>query len=262
MRAARRKTTKQNHKVEHVVPKVEENKTEPVVESAPLSKPIEEVQNVPQAEQVNQANFTAPTAAPIQSQPLAATMPMQAQDPNAEPPLSSDPLAEFKGRLQNDSFSVPPQKKNFMWPILFVFIIALLALGGAYYYKQGGSKAEEAANIVPISQSPTEIPTPTVEEVDLSEYEIEILNGSGVEGEAGRQQTNLEDEGFTVSSIGNAEESDYTKTLIQAKEEVDKEFLDKLKEVLEKSFVVDETEILEEEAESDVIVIIGSETSE
>lgn len=104
------------------------------------------------------------------------------------------------------------------------------------------------------------MPEPT-KAVDLTKYEIEIQNGSGISGEASRQQENLESEGFTVSSIGNADNSDYTETIIQAKETVEAAFLDKLKSVLEESFVVGETEELPQDADSDVIVILGSETN-
>lgn len=177
-------------------------------------------------------------------------------------PGASDPLTDFKEKMNEEekpvSNAVP--RKNFMWPILFIFIIALAMLGGVFIYKQG-VKTQEEINVVTLTPTPTIAPKPTNAEVDLSKYEIEILNGSEVMGEAGRQQSNLEAEGFTISTVGNADESNYTETIIQAKKEVDKDFLDKLKSVLEKSFVVGEVEELPQDADSGVIIIIGSQTN-
>lgn len=173
----------------------------------------------------------------------------------------TDPLTDFKEKMSEEeeaSVSNMPPKKNYMWPILFIFIIALALLGGIFVYKN--STKSEKVNVVTLSPTPTTMPTPTIT-VDLSKYPIEILNGSGVDGEAGREKANLEQEGFTVASVGNADNSDYTKTIIQAKATVSQAFLDKLKSVLEKSFVVGEGEELSEDEDSDVIVIIGSETN-
>lgn len=186
-----------------------------------------------------------------------------AEIPKSESPVKpSDPLTDFKEKMSEEEKPVSdaPPRKNFMWPILFVVFLALALLAGIFIYKQGVNKGEEI-NVVTLTPTPTVAPEPSKAEIDLSKYKIEILNGSEIDGEAGKQKDNLEGEGFKVSSIGNAENSDYTKTIIQAKEDVDKDFLDKLKSVLEKSFVVGETEGLSEDADSDVIVIIGSETN-
>jgi hypothetical protein len=151
---------------------------------------------------------------------------------------------------------MPSSRKNFMWPILFIFIAAAALLVGIFLYKQGAF-----SNIVKIA---TPSPTPTLTSVpakeavvDLTKYEIEIQNGSEVSGEAGRQQTSLEEEGFVVSSIGNADNSDFTDTIIQAKTEVDKAFITKLKTVLSDSFTVT-TETLATDSSVPVIVIIGT----
>lgn len=180
----------------------------------------------------------------------------------AESAPAADPLTEFKEKMTEEEespISDLPPKKNYMWPILFIFIIALTLLGGIFVYKQGMNKGTQV-NVVTLSPTPTVMPRPTIA-LNLSKYPIQILNGSGVEGEAGRQKTNLEGEGFTVSSIGNADNSDYIKTIIQAKKEVDQAYLNKLKSVLEESFVVGEVEELPEDADSSVILILGSGTN-
>lgn len=176
--------------------------------------------------------------------------------------VTPDPLTDFKEKMSEEEeqpvSSVPPQK-NFMWPILFIVFLALASLIGIFVYKQSANK-DGKVNVVTLTPTPTVMPQPT-KAVNLTQYEIKILNGSEVSGEAGRQKESLEKEGFTVSSIGNAATSNYKETIIQAKKEVDKDFLDKLKSVLELSFIVGDSEELSSDADSDVIVIIGSQTN-
>lgn len=180
----------------------------------------------------------------------------------SETETPADPLTEFKEKMsEEEEQPVPsePSQKNFMWPILFVVFLALATLIGIFIYKQGMNKGPNV-NVVTLSPTPTAIPEPT-KAVDLTKYEIKVLNGSEVDGEAGRQKESLEKEGFTVFSIGNAANSNYTETIIQAKKDVNSAYLNKLKSVLELSFAVGEQEELSEDADSDVIVIIGSQTN-
>lgn len=169
-----------------------------------------------------------------------------------------DPLTEFKEKMIEEE-SLPSDmspKKNFMWPILFIFIITLLLLGGIFVWKKGAITGGKI-NVVTLTPSPTVVPSPTIT-IDLTKYEIKVLNGSEVDGEAGRQKSSLETEGFTVSTVGNADNSDYTDTVIQAKKEVEKDFIAKLKSVLEDSFTVGDTESLSDSASTPVVIILGT----
>jgi hypothetical protein len=176
--------------------------------------------------------------------------------PQEEKRQKEDPLVEFKEKMNREEYSDfgAPTKKNFMWPILFIFIIAICLLAGVFLYKNGIN----INNKIDV-EKPSPTPVVTVEPtkaVDLTQYEIEVLNGSEVSGEAGRQKASLEEEGFTVSSVGNADNSDYTDTVIQAKSEVSKDFVDKLEAFLEDSFTVTKEE-LSDDASVPVIVILG-----
>lgn len=174
----------------------------------------------------------------------------------------ADPLSDFKEKMKEEEIAASDAKpaKNFMWPIIFIFIIALALLGGVFIYKQGVNK-DGNINVVTLSPTPTFAPTPTKVKADLSKYEIEILNGTGIAGEAGRQKEVLEEKGFVISSIGNADNSNYTQTIIRTKKEVGEDFLDELKSVLGLSFKLSENEELPDDAGSDVIVILGSEAN-
>jgi len=61
---------------------------------------------------------------------------------------------------------------------------------------------------------PTATPTPKVSRQDL---EIEILNGTGKAGQASSLQEELEELGYNIGKIGNADNYDYQKTVIIAK---------------------------------------------
>jgi hypothetical protein len=176
------------------------------------------------------------------------------------PSQQANPLSDFKEKVEEEmNMPVKPQK-NYMWPILFIFIIAAVLLAGVFAYKQGMFKgAGEKTKVVSVSPAPTSAVTPSpVKTVDLTKYEVEILNGSEVDGEASRQKTNLEGEGFTISSIGNADNTDHTDTIIEAKAEVSKDFIAKLKSVLDSTFTVGETQSLSEDSSVPVVVILGT----
>lgn len=235
MAAAKKKHEHKEEDRKHEEPKKEEVKQEPVIVSDTVTETTERIEVI---EEVTPEEVK----------------------PDLSASSGQDPLTDFKEKMSEEEKVPPyaPAKKNFMWPILSIFIIALLLMGGIFIYRN--NMKSEKVNVVTISPTPTVMTEPT-KAIDLSKYEIQILNGSEVEGEAGRQRTNLEGEGFTVSFVGNAAESNYTETIIQAKKEADKAFLDKLKSVLEKSFVVGETEELPQDDDSDVIIIIGSESN-
>lgn len=184
------------------------------------------------------------------------------QTAKSETPAESlsphDPLSDFKEKMNEEELSARDnaQKKNYMWPILLIFIIVILLLVGVFLYKSD-TKIGSKVNVVTLSPTPTVTPEPT-KTVDLTKYEIEIQNGSGVSGEASRQESNLKEEGFTISSIGNAGNSNYTDTIIKARETVDKDFIAKLKSVLENTFTVGEIEVLPDDSSAPVVVIIGT----
>jgi hypothetical protein len=207
--------------------KTEEAKTQPVIISDVVTETIEVIQ-VPKSEIASQPSF------------------------------QTDPLNEFKEKVEEEMNMPDKSAKNFMWPILFIFIIAVVLLVGVFAYKQGAFKAVKI-NIVPASPTPTASPEPTkAPVVDLTKYEVEILNGSSVGGEASRQKATLETAGFTISSVGNADNSDYTNTIIKAKKEVDPGFIAKLKSTLGDTFMVGDTQSLAEDSPVPVVVIIGT----
>lgn len=150
-------------------------------------------------------------------------------------------------------------KRSFMWWGIFM-AAALFGFGASlfFYYKmfQKNPKETDTVNQVLI---PTQV-IPT--QVDLSSFSIQILNGSGIKGEAAKVKSLLEESGFKVSEVGNAETSEYKETIIQKKDNVNDVFLDELTGELGKNYVVQVSSKSAEKEDSDVVVIVGSEKRE
>lgn len=164
--------------------------------------------------------------------------------------------------VRRDRVVVENNNSNWIWIILGVVILIGAIGAGAYYFMNREPAEEDTEVTVTEDTFPTEEPTPTEEPVDRAEYEIEVLNGSTVSGEAGRLQEALEEEGFTVDSVANADNTDYTTTIIQAKATVSEAFIDDLASVLEETYVLGSTEVLDATDEHDVVIIIGIESDE
>jgi hypothetical protein len=212
----------------------EEIETQPVIISDVITETIEVI------------------TAPVQQSP-------QSKSEGSAQSSVEDPLNDFKEKVEQEMNMPDRPQKNFMWPILFIFIVAIVLLAGVFAYKQGIFKDIKMpkVNVVSVSPTPTVIPEPT-KTVDLTKFEIEVLNGSEVSGLASKQKAALEAAGFTVSSVGNADSSDHADTIIKAKTEVDSGFIAKLKSTLGETFTVGDTQSLPEDSSVPVIVILGT----
>lgn len=180
-------------------------------------------------------------------------------------PLATSGVVRDKVEIGTGGESIDEPKKNRLWIIITIIVIILVLVGGAlWYFRENFLKIIPAGDeITPTPSIIKNTPTPATDsakmEIDLSEYSINVLNGSGISGVAGETKEILESEDFSVEEIGNADRSDYEGTVIKAKGHVPSEFLERLKEVLEETYILDSTEDLEDSQEVDVIVIVGSD---
>lgn len=80
-----------------------------------------------------------------------------------------------------------------------------------------------------VSPPPTQATAPaTTSESKVAnpqDFQIEILNGNGIAGDANRVKTILGDQGFVVANIGNAINSNFVTTEINAKESVPRQLI-------------------------------------
>lgn len=189
----------------------------------------------------------------------------------------SEPIAvSEENRLENF-------KKWFL--ILVIVSVTLGAIiGGVSVYNKAINKKKNASpqavptptvsTVTPTSPQPTGSsptpstsqsrrlsPTPSIQKTDKADLKIKILNGGGVQGEAGRASQYLEKLGYQNVKTGNADSYKYDKTIIQIKQDK-KKYLDSLKEDLAKKYVLEEKEkILEEKESFDIIIILGKNFS-
>jgi hypothetical protein len=146
------------------------------------------------------------------------------------------------------------------------FLLGLIVIGAiTYFYPSGTKSSVNLSFLTSPSPTPTSEPTatPEPEQVDLTAYSLRVLNGSGITGEAAKVKSALEEKGFEVASVGNAATSDYTKTIISAKEDVKEEYLNELIKTLQGDYSVNS--VVEDAPSSqtaDVVVTVGSDSAE
>lgn len=193
--------------------------------------------------------------------------PTESSTPKEETPTETEteeniPVAEVKVEEGNSSLV-----RSVILVVIGVFVGAATATAIIIFY----NKMIEPKQKITVP-SPTVAVSPAQSEEkgasdsgkitdDLALYDIKVLNGSGKGGEAGRTEKLLKAKGYSVLEIGNADKSDYTKTIIQAKKKVPQAFLDNLKKVLAEQFEIDEAQTLEDKEETEIIVIVGSSPS-
>ncbi|MBI2268444.1 MAG: LytR C-terminal domain-containing protein [Candidatus Blackburnbacteria bacterium] len=182
----------------------------------------------------------------------------QKTEPTQKEPAISFPTADFSG-----------SKKSGKGRVVATIVVILIALGAIvggsfFYYTQktqnaNGGPTEEAGNTTP---SPVEA-TPTPEEtgnIDFSEYSAQVLNGSGIGGEAGKVEALLEKAGMEDIKTGNAKTYDFTDTEVQ----VAADSPTGLYEAVQKALVgysVKKGVDLSEDSEFDMIITVGSKKS-
>ena len=145
--------------------------------------------------------------------------------------------------------------------IIGVLIVAIIAVGGFMYYQSVQEKLATPPTDTEVALSEEkEKPTPTPEKnMKPGDYSIQVQNGSGIVGQAGVVQELLEENEYNIESTGNADTYDYEETVIQAKKDVSEAWLDDIKKVLKEKYDVQtKVEELSEDADTDVVVIVGS----
>lgn len=154
----------------------------------------------------------------------------------------------------------PEKKSGFPWLIfVLTFIFAAAGgVGGYFAYQKGLEKGKElAATPTPIVVSS---PTPTASsaaELKRSDLTLEVLNGTGESGLASEAKSFLEDKGYTVSKIDNADVFGATETQISIKDSK-KGYIDLLKNDLSEKYpVASDSTGLSEDSAYDAVITVG-----
>lgn len=261
-------------------PQIQEKSQIPGRIQPPLTK-NEELSPTPTISQPTHQNVQVPevrnVAPPIISPVDEANTGQEGRfyGPEQSEQIAGEPeqVIEQTPTLGGDTYIVEKEVKKsmlgfFLLIAIISFIIGILCMGAASYYLKNNIASLNlpflaSAPTPSPTPEPTIAPTPTPEKVDLGKYTIEIQNGSGITGEAAKLKTALTGEGFKVSSVANADNSDYAETEITASKSINQAYLEKLKTELSKTYKVSSTvKTASDEADvKDVTVIIGSGTA-
>jgi len=182
-----------------------------------------------------------------------------------------------------DSFQTQSQKRGsrrFALLVLVVIILGVVVFSGVRFI---GSRGKEAVPTPTPTLVPTEIPTPTPEisptptpkitasptpkptlnpvdpasGLDRSDLSVEVKNGGGVAGMAGKASDFLKNLGYKVVSVGNADNFDYQSIVIEVKS-AKSSFLSLLKKDLSASYTIGSTSAdLSATSSADALVIVG-----
>lgn len=98
-------------------------------------------------------------------------------------------------------------------------------------------------------------PTAAVKKISTGPS-IQVQNGSGTEGVAGKMQTALQDKGYDSVETGNADNFDYTGATIKAKDSA-LATAKKIKTQLTDYTFAEEIAVLSEDSDFDIIIIVG-----
>lgn len=185
--------------------------------------------------------------------------------PEPEPETDVKPKDVVEGLFRKDIPPVTPEitihKENKRLPLLLwiaIVVVVAVAVGGGLIWATGSASSLGFLSRPKPTPTPTAAPTPTpAPAVSREDITIEVLNGGGTPGAAGRMQSFLEEKGYTVASTGNTEEYTYETTEILVKPEKEA-YLAILQEDLQGDYTLGTVSAtLEEDASSDVRIIVG-----
>lgn len=141
--------------------------------------------------------------------------------------------------------------------LIFIIIGILIVIGVVFLLKEPNIEVEptQAPTETPVQeQNPT--PTETPEPIDKENISIQVLNGTGISGQAGYLKDQLQSLGYSDVEVGNADEQDYEETQVTYSSSLDdrvkQELTDRLKTIYE-----DVKEVNASLGGYDIVIIAG-----
>lgn len=120
-----------------------------------------------------------------------------------------------ESRNNNDiGFPVVKKKKRKIFPLVILLVLIGLAAGIYYVFFSTPKIEEESTSGVSIVEQSTPTPTSMIIEIERNEVSFEILNGTGIAGDAKKLQEKLEALGYEIFEVGNADNKNYETTIV------------------------------------------------
>ncbi len=164
--------------------------------------------------------------------------------------FEEDPNDEESPQIENVN-----RKLFFLGGFVFLLTVVVATLVG--FYILNNSKQSDRDLAEKSSEEEVEVsPTPTITQINKSEWTFEVLNGSGVKGAAAEAQTQIEALGYTVDSIGNASNVDSTEVYIS--DEKDRKIVEKILPELVKDFGDLTIQEKIRESNAKIVIVLGS----
>lgn len=223
-----------------------------------------QAKNPPKEDLEKPVNVGKDAKSDVTDQPAVQSSETAKTEEKKEMPVRSEPwvITDSSSSTPEGDEGSSQKKKNIIW-IGITFIFFCLGLFGGLFIFNRVNSEQDSDNKETVTNTPAPSPvadvSPTPDTTIPKTYDIKILNGSGRSGVAAGAQELLEKEGFEVASIGNADKSTYTTTIIQAKAGVSDDYLKKLQDALSTSYTLGKIEELAELEDSDIIIIVGRE---
>lgn len=150
------------------------------------------------------------------------------------------PVEETNQNNQDIGFPLSAKKPKKKGNLLVFLILAIVILVGGIIFFVSRSKRESEDLVSPTpAQLTTFTPSPveTLEPADKEDVSIEVLNGTGISGEASYLQGQLKSLGYDDIEVGNADSQDQTVTVVTFSNSLDEgnknEIFEKLETIYE-----------------------------
>lgn len=153
-------------------------------------------------------------------------------------------------------------KPNYLWIIVPTALLVGALVGGLITYFSGLSRLEDGEpTVTPVATTASEVKetpvassAPTLKRDGLK---LQVLNGSGVSGAAGKAKTLLEGLGYTSVDTGNASSSDFANTEVAVKDSA-KEYMDLIIKDLSKEYeATAAAKVLPTSSKYDIVITLG-----
>lgn len=153
-------------------------------------------------------------------------------------------------------------KPNYLWIIVPTALLVGALVGGLITYFSGLSRLEGttptatpvATAVSEANETPVASSAPSFKRDSLK---VQVLNGSGVSGAAGKAKTLLEGLGYTSVETGNASASNFETTEVALRESA-KEYLDLVIKDLSKEYeATAAAKVLPTSSKYDIVITLG-----